>query len=123
MGLKEQIFARSLKRIPHEVKEWECTVYIRRISGAEREQCVEASQQARESGKENGMAFQYKLLSISICDESGAPLFTEDEIKNKLDSDVMDGLFDATSKLNGFGKSEELEKNSGTAPSGGSGSN
>jgi hypothetical protein len=72
MTLRDKILAaRDTKPEPVPVPEWDCTVYVRSLTAAERE--------AVEQDKSN-VRFREKLLAMVVCDEDGKPVFTRGDI-------------------------------------------
>ena len=113
-----------------EVPEWRTTVRVRTLTGTERDQYEESlvvyktqgKKQTREMRMANARA---KLVALTAVDESGARLFSADEVvrlggKNAA---ALDRLFSAAMRLAGLTEAdvEDLSKNSASAdPSGAS---
>lgn len=110
---KEQILAADDRAsVETHVPEWGGSVYVRVMSGTERE-----SFEREWTTTEEKLLPQYKvkMLKKCLCDDKGAALFTNDDLaalgeKNAL---VIDRLFNQCMKLNGFQKDavEEAAKN------------
>jgi hypothetical protein len=104
-----------------EVAEWGGSVRLAVMSGRARDDFMTAT-----GGGVSVSAFQAKLLSLTLVDESGALLFTADQVEalQGKSKDVLDRLGALAMTLNGIGKkaSEDIAKNSAAAPSGDSGS-
>jgi len=110
---KEQILsADDRASIKLEVPEWGGEVYVRVMSGTERE-----SFEREWTSTEEKLLPQYKvkLLRRCLCDDKGDALFSNEDLtalgeKNAL---VLDRLFTECMKLNGFAKDavEEAAKN------------
>lgn len=107
--------APDLKTIPVDVPEWGGRVYVRSLSGREREQIEYRQVQDRESNdpKRN---FRGLILAYCLADAAGKPLFTpaDAEMLGAKAAKPVEKVFEAAIKLNGFGAAdvEELEKNS-----------
>lgn len=109
-----------------EVPEWNGEVYLRSITASERGQIEAAAASFRESkGKDASFArtFTVKIVAMSLCDESGARLFNDDEVSQlgQKNARVIARLAERAQHLSGFSKEDldELEKNSsGAQPEG-----
>lgn len=110
----EQILtATDTKHADVPVEEWGGTVRIRVLSGRERNALE------REATGPDGKAsplFRERMLVKCLCDETNKPLFSSEQVAVLAEKNgvVLDRLFDAALRLNGFKKDtvEELEKNS-----------
>lgn len=108
----DQIFAADdLGLVPVNVKEWNGTVYVRVMSVGE----MEAYQREFAEKREKMENWRSKLLVSCLCDASGKPLFTKDQI-GKLEEKsvkVMSRLFDMAMKHNAVTEKdvEDLAKN------------
>lgn len=110
----EQIItATDTKHADVNVEEWGGTVRIRVLSGRERNALE------REATGADGKApslFRERLLVRCLCSEDGKPLFSTEQVSVLAEKNgvVLDRLFDAALRLNGFKKDtvEELAKNS-----------
>lgn len=124
MLTKEQILsADDLKREKVSVPEWGGHVWIRVMSGAERDGFEQGIVQGNRTNLTNIRA---KLAALTVCDENGLRLFTDVDViaLGKKSAAALDRIFAAAQRLNGIsGKDvEELEKNSGSGLSAASGS-
>jgi hypothetical protein len=113
MNLKEQILKASdcpLK--PITVPEWDCTLYIRTMSGAERDTWELT---AFKDGKVSPEHFRAKLLVRCVCDEHGQRVFSDTDAADlsSKSATVLVKLYDVAAKVNGLTKSDvdELTKN------------
>jgi len=92
----------TLKEV--EVPEWGGSVFIRPMTGSERDRYE--SDILGEDGKSDvrNKSLREKLAVLSVCDESGATLFTEEDIQalSEKNSAPLDRIFDAAQKLNGI---------------------
>jgi hypothetical protein len=97
------------------VPEWKGDVYLRVISGTDRDHFEEsyADQKMR--------AFRIRFLLITLCDEGGERLFEDKDIDllGKKSSVVINRLFEEAWKLNAFTQEavDALGEDSADAPS------
>ncbi len=104
-----------------EVPEWDGFVYVRTITGVERDRyengCFAGKGKKREWGLRNVRA---RLAVLSVCDETGAPLFTDNDAAalGEKGAKALDRVFDVAQRLSGLSDEdvEELAKNSETTP-------
>lgn len=123
---REQIL-QALDRVmePVEVPEWGGVVYVRNLNGRARDK-FEASR-FRMRGKEVEVIHENTratLLSLSLCDESGALLFTESDIAQlgEKSAAVLDRLFEVAQRISGLNRTiEDRAKNSDATQNGSSG--
>lgn len=109
-----------------DVPEWNGEVFLRSITASERGQIEAAAASFRESkGKDASFArtFTVKIVAMSLCDENGARLFSDDEVAHlgQKNARVIARLAERAQHLSGFSKEDldELEKNSsGAQPEG-----
>jgi len=117
--------ATDLKVAPLDVPEWGGTVYLRTITGLERERFEESiSPTTDEDGKivkKNLDFFRARFAAMVCADADGNRLFTDKDIDalGRKSARPLERILKAGMGLNGMGKDdlEELEKNSGTVPS------
>lgn len=110
MTLKEQILAADdLKREPLDIPEWGLTVYVRTMSGAERDNFEQFMQ---------GQAKQHiraRLAVLTLCDKDGKPQFDDGDIAALSDksSVALDRIMTTALRVNAMtnGEFEEMEKN------------
>lgn len=116
---KQQILeADDLPREEVEVPEWGGSIWIRTMTGVERdffEQSVIGSH-LNGNNRQNLTNVRARLVVLTAVDENGIRLFEEkdaDELGKK-SSAVLDRLFAVAQRLNGLSRDdiEELEKNS-----------
>ncbi len=90
--------AKDIKTKEVDVPEWGGSVCIRIISGADRDVFEQAYSEKKMD------AFRTRFLVLTLCDESGDRLFTNDEIDslNNKSSRVINRLFDAAWEFNAF---------------------
>ena len=102
------------------VPEWNGTVYVKGMSGLERD-TFEASivQQRGTSSKVNMVNIRAKLAAQTICDKDGVRMFTDKDVHalGKKSANALQRVFDVAQKLSGITGddidelAEELEVN------------
>lgn len=80
------------------VPEWKGDVYLRVISGTDRDRFEEAY------ADQKMKAFRIRFLLLTICDEEGSRIFGDDQgdALGRKSSVVINRLFEAAWKLNAF---------------------
>lgn len=116
MGMRDLILsADDLKREPLEVPEWGVTIFVRVMSGSERDRFEAAHLKAPEKD------FRARLAVACVCDEAGAPVFTADDVPalGAKSSAALTRISEVAARLNRMGKEDydELGKGSGPSPS------
>jgi hypothetical protein len=88
------------------VPEWGGDVFVRTMTGTDRDS-FEASLIGNDGRLENVRA---RLVSLTICSESGERLFSDDEIASlgSKSAKALDRLFSVSQRLNGIG-AEQVE--------------
>jgi hypothetical protein len=115
---KENIISAYDSRIePVDVPEWGGMVYVKTMTGTERDLFDRMVLEGRGSDKNaNIRNFRAKICVCCLCDSEGTRLFTDGEIEalGKKSSIVLDRISEVASKMNALGRAdiEELEKNS-----------
>lgn len=114
---KQSILAANdvAKELVH-VPEWGGDVYVKGMSGAERDKFE--SSIVKMNGKDqtfNMTNFRAKLASLTICDEAGKRIFTDADIielssKSAL---VLQRIFTVAQRLSGIGESDVKELTEG----------
>ncbi len=127
MLTKEQILSIDDKRVaPVEVPEWGDTVYVRTMTGCERDRVEELIDKAKARGGMSPKNLRGTLCSLCMCDENGVRLFNDAEATalGNRSCVALDRVFTAALKVNGMSQSaqDELAENSDGDPSAGSGS-
>lgn len=111
---KEQIAAKpDLPIQTVEVPEWEGSVRMRTLSGAERDDFEQAiHNQSRPDGKMQLKQLKATLVSLCLVDEEGEQMFNAEELNEK-SAKVLNDLFFVASKMNGIAAEEvdEMVKN------------
>lgn len=109
--------AEDLPRELVEVPEWGGAVYVRALTGAERDQ-FEASivEQRGRDVRMNMRNIRAKLVALTVVDEGGQRIFTDDDVAalGGKSAAALDRLFAVAQRLSGLSKEdvEELAKNS-----------
>lgn len=95
---KSILAANDVKLEKTPVPEWGGDVYLRVISGADRDRFEESY------ADQKMKAFRIRFLLLTLCDDSGERLFKDDEAEllGKKSSVVINRLFEAGWKLNAF---------------------
>lgn len=118
MGLREQIdTVDDTRKEPVVVPEWgDLTVYIRVMSGDERERLREMFHESNTKEIADQTKMQLAMIASTLCDETGALLYSMDDLGElgKKNSLVLDQLSEASRRINGLGSEdvEEAKKNS-----------
>jgi hypothetical protein len=102
-----------------QVPEWGGIVYIRTLTGQQREKYVESIRKVTGQGKKQSVEIILqqsgaKLAAQTICEQGGKPLFTEADIPKLAakSSKALQRVIDAAAKLNGIDEdAEEDAKN------------
>lgn len=98
------------------VPEWGGEVCLRPLSCREVERFQdELTERRRDDGRFELTDLRASLLSKAICDESGVPLFTAEDVEalGKKNNAVMDRLFAMAREISGMDDAvEDTEKNS-----------
>jgi hypothetical protein len=110
--------AKDVKVESHPVPEWGGEVYIKTLSGTERD----AFEDAYSSDKMKN--FRVRFLVLTLCDENGERLFSDSEVEElgKKSATVISKLFEKAWGINAF-RAEDVEalgKDSATDQSEGS---
>lgn len=117
MNLRETILAaQDSKRIPVEVPEWGVTVYLRTLSGTERDAFEGGLMKGKGKQRAPDLAnLRARLVALCAVDADGKRIFADDDIPalGAKASAPLDRLFSAAQELNGLsGKDvEDLEGN------------
>jgi len=113
---KEQILgADDRKTVELEVPEWNGIVYLRMMSGRERD-ALEDSMQPGKNGKQNFKGFRSRFAALVLADETGKRLFTDAEAiqLGEKSAAALDRILDRGLEINGMSKDqvEEMAGNS-----------
>ena len=88
------------------VPEWEGDVYVKGMTGIERDAFEASIVQMRGKGSRVDMTnIRAKLAAQTICDENGEKLFTDADIKElgKKSASALQRVFEVAQKLSGIG--------------------
>jgi hypothetical protein len=87
-----------------EVKEWGGAIYVRTLTGTERDAFEDAYAESKTK------SFRERFLVLAICDEYGARLFTDAEINElgRKSAIVLNRVFDKAWSINAF-KPEDVD--------------
>ena len=96
--------ARDTRVEKFEVKEWGGDVFIRTLSGTERDAFEESFLEDRKR------PIRERFLVLTLCDEGGNRLFTDEEIAElgKKNSTILNRIFDKAWAINAF-RSEDVD--------------
>lgn len=107
--------ADDLPREEVSIPQWGGTVFVRTMTGAERD-ALEAIHL-----KSPGRNFRARVAVATVCDEKGQLLFTEADLVplGTKSAAALDLILDVAMRLSGFNKKDvdRLEGNSGASPS------
>lgn len=112
---REQILeADDLPREPVKVPEWGGTIFVRTMTGLERDEFESAI--IADKGKTDMKNFRARLAALTITDEDGNRLFKSTDMAalGRKSASALDRVFAVAQKLNGMSAAdmEEAEKNS-----------
>jgi len=111
---------------PLEIPEWGGTIYIRTITGGERDGVEYALSEDPKTGNRRQQNFRAYFVSLVACDESGKRLFKNQDIPALAQKSgaAIERIVDAGLKLNNFKAAdvEEMTKNSSSTQDADSGS-
>lgn len=118
----------DIKKEAVKVPEWGGEVFVKMMTGAERDVFEQAMIDSRGSDKKaNLQNIRARLAVLTICNEAGERLFTDAQVAalGKKSAAALDRIFEKAQKLNRIGKEdvEELSKNDASGQSAASGSN
>ena len=96
-----------------EVPEWSGSVYVRTLSGTERDKFE--SSMVTKSEKPNLENVRARFAVLTICDAEGKRLFTHADADKlgKKSAAALDRVFAVAQRLNGFSSSDQKELISG----------
>jgi hypothetical protein len=105
--------ADDLKRELVNVPEWNGTVYVRVLTGAQRD-CIDQMLYANRTGKDPIKNIRATYLAASLCDDTGALLFKPEDIAalGEKSAAALDRLFAVVQRLNKIGP-KDLEEAKG----------
>jgi hypothetical protein len=114
LNRKQILAADDLAKEIVAVPEWGGDVYVRGMSGTERDE-FEASVVQMKTGQQvqplNMKNIRAKLASLTICDEAGKRLFSENDIGElgKKSAAALQRIFEVAQRLSGIGEEDVKE--------------
>lgn len=109
-----------------EIPEWDCTVYVRGLSGVKRDELDNFLMSSRQGGKVDIRGWKASWTIASARDDKGQLIFTPGDVAwlNGKSSHALSTIFDVAQRLSGVDKdeAEEIAKNFLGVPSDSSGS-
>ncbi len=136
LGAAEILNMQDLGVVLVDVPEWGGQVFVRQISGTERDE-FEARQQWRnrqcacaddteEAAVDRLNNFRARVAALTLADSKGKALFTEEQVEalGEKNGAALDRVFDVACRMNGLYQAdiEDLVKNSGSGRNADSGS-
>ncbi len=115
---RDEILALSdIKTEDVPVPEWNTTLKVRSLTGAERDEFEQSRLKWKGNKVERNLAnTRAKLVALSVVNEDGTRMFKDDDTSTlgRKNAAALDRLFDVAQRLSGFTKAdiEELTKNS-----------
>jgi hypothetical protein len=93
------------------IPEWGGDVFVKTMSGTDRDAFEGTHLAARKSGGETTANIRARLAVFTVCDASGALLFKPEDADalGKTHAKALDRVFDVARKLNAIGAEEEKE--------------
>ncbi len=112
---KDAILAADDKKLEKlDVPEWDGCVYIRTMTGTERD-AFEAAFVSKNGTTNNFQNIRARLASLTVCDEDGKRLFADTDVLavGQKSAAALDRVFGVAMRMNGLRPEdvEELEKN------------
>ncbi len=122
MSLKDSILAADDAKVaPLDVPEWGCSVFIRVLSGVDRDRFEAMCQPDPKTGKKGLDNFRARFAVLVLCDEKGVRLFTDAEADRlgAKSAVALDRILAAGMRQNALdaGAVAELEGKSGSGQS------
>ncbi len=118
MLTKEQILAaKDVETVEINIPEWDGSVLVKGLTGKERDVFEDVCLKQRRGEKDIDIrGLKVKLLSLSIVDDAGNPIFTQEDVEllNEKSGAVINRLFEKAQELSGLSEKElkGLVKNS-----------
>jgi len=91
------------------VPQWGGDLFIRTLSGSERDDFEQSCVNKKGKNKEANLTnIRARLAVLTICDESGTRLFGAGDVEalGKKSAKALDLIFDVASRLNGLGQTD-----------------
>jgi len=116
--------AQDIKKEKVNIPEWDGDIWVKSLTGRERDafekSIMEFSEEVGVKPKVIYENMRAKLCVMTICDDSGALIFTEEDIEalGKKSAKPLSVIFDLAQKLSGLTEEDikSLSKNSKSAP-------
>ncbi len=105
--LKQRITSAALKLEELDVPEWGGKVYVRRMSAAQRDVFLAATQLARESNNYAGI--DRLLVALTLCDEKGILIFDNQSELDGLDAVALDRASKAAMRVNALSSEAQAD--------------
>lgn len=124
LGKADILQAQDLQIELVDVPEWDGQVYVRCLTGAERDRFEEGSLRNAGSKAQSVVLanMRARLCALAICDENGARLFSDSDVAKlgEKSAQALNRVFEAAARLSGITQQdiEDLSKNSGEAQGG-----
>jgi hypothetical protein len=122
LGRDDILSADDIRIEQVDVPEWGGTVYIRTLTGLQRERYVESIRRTVGHGKKQSVEIVLqqsgaKLAAQTLCDESGKLLFTEADIPAlaRKSARALQRVIDASARLNGLDDEAENDAKNDSA--------
>lgn len=119
LGRDAILAAQDLRVELVEVPEWGGSVYVRGLSGSERDKFEEESVRIEGTGRKttaraNLDNIRARLVARCLCDESGERLFSDSDVTElgRKSAAALDRCFEAAQRLSGL-RAEDIEELSG----------
>lgn len=111
-----------------EIPEWKGAVYMRTLSGKQRDEFTQLATDRRSAKRFDIRGLKVRLVAMALCDKSGKLLFAGDGDESKLNAKAgaaIDRLFQIAQRLSGLSDDEleEMTADFGEGPNANSGSN
>ena len=114
MGLRDDILGiEDLPTTAVEVPEWDMTLYVRSMTGAERDQYEVGLMDTKDLPlKDKLKNMRAKLVVLTTVDESGVRIFNDNDVDavGKKSAKALNRLVDASQKLNALTDDEVAEE-------------
>src|SRR5262245_36624522 len=108
---------------PFEIPEWGCTVYLKGMTGRERDRCEKEFGDLEKAGRDNIRA---RILVRVLLDENAVRIFADEDAEQlgEQPAPILDRLFGEAMFYAGLtkGQREDTLKNSSAGPAGANGS-
>jgi len=110
MDIRDIILAANdLPREPVRVPEWDTTVAVRTLTGAERDQWERETWEDKQGDRLRNV--RARLVAWCVCDEAGGRVFQDADVPalSGKSGRALDRVYAVAARLNGITKEEEAE--------------